>query len=178
MLLGNFGDAVHTGVPAMGSPNGRFLELSLTRTVRLLGTSELRYGASAAVGWERPSGRLRINEAIVGRQSAYLRLFTSYASGHDLNGIVAGFGARWIGVSGNLKNGYVELGTGIALIDGLSIDVNSHFNFASFVGGGFYFGEAPAASRLGVRWMHISNAGINPPNRGINQIEVVFGIRL
>jgi hypothetical protein len=134
---------------------------------------------SSGVEWNRPSPRLRLRGTdIVAQESVHLRLFRSFAADEGFTGIVAGVGARWTGSRGSLKNGYVEFGTGLSLTDGISNDVNSHLNFVSFVGGGVYFSDDPSAARVGVRWIHVSNAGVEPPNRGLNQFELVFGVRL
>ena len=74
-------------------------------------------------------------------------------------------------------DGYIEAGSGITVTDGVSIDVNSHFNFVSHIGGGFFLSSAPNATRVGIRWVHVSNAEIEPPNRGLNQLELVFGFK-
>jgi hypothetical protein len=180
MLLGSLGDAV-LQAPQIGTDRlkGRVLELSIAHAYKILGTSEIRYGITAGMEWGRPSRALQIKRmGIVAQESAHLRLFRSFAGDDGFTGIVAGIGARWTGVRGALRNGYLEIGSGIALTDGLSIDVNTHFNFASFLGGGVYFSDDPNATRIGLRWIHISNAGVEPPNRGLNQFELVFGVRL
>jgi len=180
MLLGNLG---YTGLqePLIGTDRlkGRVLELSVAHSYKVLGTSEIRYGVSAGMEWNRPSGRLKLRgTGIIAQESIHLRLFRSFAGDDGFSGVVAGLGARWTGSRGSLKNGYVELGSGLALTDGISSDVNSHLNFASFLGGGVYFSDDPSAARVGLRWIHVSNAGVDPPNRGLNQFELVFGVRL
>ncbi|MGI8923624.1 MAG: acyloxyacyl hydrolase [Fimbriimonadales bacterium] len=91
--------------------------------------------------------------------------------------LVAGVGVRWIAAGRQLKDAYFEAGTGLTLSDGVSLDVNSHFSFISFVGGGFYLSSRPNANRVGLRWIHVSNANLDPPNRGLNQFEFVVGVR-
>lgn len=179
MLLGCLGDmALQEPQFVTDRLKGRVLELSVAHSYKVLGTSEIRYGISAGMEWNRPSKRLRIKDTVVAQESVYLRLFRSFAGDDGFTGIVAGIGGRWTGTRGILRNGYLEAGTGLALTDGLSIDINSHINFASFVGGGVYFSDNPSATRIGVRWIHVSNAGVDPPNRGLNQFELVFGVRL
>jgi hypothetical protein len=111
------------------------------------------------------------------RESVYLRLFRSFRGSSGFNGVVVGSGARWIGTKGRLKNSYFEFGSGVALSDGTSHDVNSEFNFASFLGGGFYLSSEADAARVGLRWLHISNADLEMPNIGQNQFELVVGWR-
>lgn len=180
MLFGYLGNAVIQD-PIVGTDRhkGRVLEFSVAHSYRVLGTSEIRYGLSGGIEWSRPSRALQIKSAgIVAQQSAYLRLFRSFKANEGFTGIVLGVGGRWMGESGSFKNGYFEAGTGLSLVDGISNDVNSYFNFVSFVGAGVYFSDNPSAGRIGLRWSHISNAQIDPPNRGLNQFELVFGVRL
>jgi hypothetical protein len=92
--------------------------------------------------------------------------------------VIFGLGGRWTARKGSLKNCYFELGSGISLSDGTSIDVNSRFNFASFFGAGLFLSSNQDAPRFGVRWLHISNAKLEPPNRGLNQLEIVLGFKL
>ena len=155
------------------------IEASFAQGIEVLGTSEIRNGAMASIEWGRPSRWMRLQGTKTSaREMAYVRAFRSFKGGDGFNGLIAGIGARWIGTRGSFKNAYFELGSGICLNDGTSIDVNSRFNFASFLGGGFYFSSDEDAPRIGIRWMHISNAEIEPPNRGLNQIELVLGFRL
>lgn len=180
MFVWGFGPIVQDLPQAAESRlKGRVLELSGGTAVKLLGTSETRQNLSLSLEWARPSRALQPNPSQFAAQATcYVRLLTSFAGDDTFDIGVLGIGARWSGISGRLKNGYLELGTGISLSDGLSIDVNDHFNFVSFLGGGAYFSESPNAPRLGVRWSHISNAGLRPPNRGLNQVEIVLGVRL
>ncbi len=179
MLLGSLGDvALQEPQFVTDRLKGRVLELSVAHSYKVLGTSEIRYGISAGMEWNRPSKRLRIKDTILAQEAVHLRLFRSFAGDDGFTGIVGGIGARWTGARGVLKNGYLELGTGLSLTDGISIDVNSQLNFVSFIGGGMYFSDDPSATRVGIRWSHVSNAGVDPPNRGLNQFELVFGVRL
>ncbi|MBA3725897.1 MAG: hypothetical protein H0W86_05460 [Armatimonadetes bacterium] len=75
----------------------------------------------------------------------------SFRGDEGFTAFVAGVGSRWIGAGKHLKNVYVESGTGVSISDGVSLDVNSHFSFASFVGAGFYFSSAPRGNRAGFR---------------------------
>jgi hypothetical protein len=152
-------------------------EVSLGHGVQILGTSEIRYGVGVGAEWGRPSRFIKSSNAFAIRDEVHIRVFHSFTDDEGFDGIVVGFGTRFHFTSGQLKNGYFELGSGVGLTDGVSTDVNSHFNFVSFLGAGFFFASEGNAPRFGVRWVHVSNAGIEPPNRGLNQFEAVFGVR-
>ncbi|MGI8923618.1 MAG: acyloxyacyl hydrolase [Fimbriimonadales bacterium] len=155
------------------------VELSTAHSYKVLGTSQIRLGTAAGIEWGRRSRALSLqgHPGILAQETAYLRLMRSFRGDEGFNALVAGVGSRWIGGGKHLKNIYFEAGTGVSISDGVSLDVNSHFSFVSFVGAGFYFSSAPRANRAGLRWIHVSNANLDPPNRGLNQFEVVVGVR-
>jgi|SRR5688500_8607387 len=177
MFLGNPLLMLQESPETLARLRGNVFELSIGHGVQILGTSEVRYGVGIGIEWGRPSRIAPSSNSFAARESAYLRLFRSFTSDEGFDGLVAGFGTRWHATSGRLKNGYFEIGSGIAVTDGVSIDVNSHFNFVSFLGGGFFFTNSFTSPRFGLRWVHVSNAGIESPNRGLNQVEAVFGFR-
>jgi hypothetical protein len=153
------------------------LELSVGHGVEILGSRESRYGVGAGIEWGRPGRTFKSGNDIAVREAVHLRFFRSFNENEGFDGLTLGIGLRLHSTAGRLRNGYFEIGTGVAVTDGVSIDVNSRFNFVSFVGGGFYFDSSAAASRFGIRWVHVSNANIEPPNIGLNQLEAVFGFR-
>jgi hypothetical protein len=176
MLLGNpiiFQQSPET----LSRLRGTIFEASIGHGVEILGTSEARYGVGLGIEWGRPARVVPTSNGLAAREEVHLRLFRSFTSDEGFDGLVAGFGSRWHFTSGRMKNGYFEIGSGVGITDGVSIDVNSHFNFVSFLGAGFFFNGDDHAPRFGIRWVHVSNAGIEPPNRGLNQFEAVYGIR-
>jgi lipid A 3-O-deacylase len=69
---------------------------------------------------------------------------------------------------------YVELGLGLHAISDETIenrDLGSRFHFGTVAGAGAVFGEAGSLD-IGVRWHHLSNAGIEPPNDGATFVVV------
>ena len=73
---------------------------------------------------------------------------------------------------------YAEVGVGAHYISDHHIyrgrDMSTHFQFGDHVGVGFSFGEQLAWD-LGLRFQHISNAGMKNPNPGINFYQVRAG---
>ncbi|HRF60736.1 MAG TPA: acyloxyacyl hydrolase [Fimbriimonadaceae bacterium] len=70
--------------------------------------------------------------------------------------------------------GYVEAGWGLQYASALTIDLPSRLNSTPTLGFGFDLGER---LRLGVRYLHISNAGTVGNNPGQNQLFVMVGYR-
>lgn len=73
---------------------------------------------------------------------------------------------------------YAELAVGVHYISQHDIyrgrDMSTHFQFGDHVGAGLSFGEHHAWD-LGVRFQHLSNAGIKNPNPGINFYQIRAG---
>ncbi len=64
---------------------------------------------------------------------------------------------------------FIEGGEGIVLTTLKDLAIGGPFEFSSQVGGGLHlFVNAEDAVTFAVRFRHISNAGINDPNRGLN----------
>lgn len=177
MLLGNPWIPLAQSPETLSRLKSTVVEASIGHGVQILGTSEIRYGVGVGVEWGRPSRLIKSSDWLAVREGPHLRIFRSFTGDEGFDGLVVGLGTRFVFTKGRLTNGYFEVGSGIGITDGISIDVNSYFNFVSFIGGGFYFDSDSRAPRFGVRWVHVSNAGIEQPNRGLNQIEAVYGFR-
>jgi len=75
---------------------------------------------------------------------------------------------------------FVEVAIGVHGISETWIsgrDLSSNFHFGSHAGAGWYFGKNDRYE-LGLHIQHLSNAGIEVPNPGINFVLIKFGIHL
>ncbi|RTK97467.1 MAG: acyloxyacyl hydrolase [Lysobacterales bacterium] len=76
---------------------------------------------------------------------------------------------------------YAEIGIGVHFLSSTRLNderkFGSSFQFGDHVGIGFTFGPDQAYD-LGYRFQHLSNAGLNSENSGINFHELRFGMRL
>ena len=72
---------------------------------------------------------------------------------------------------------YLELGGGV-LFSNHSVPINtSHVNFVTHATLGFqFFNTERRAFTAGVRYEHISNAGLTVPNPGINTVQFQLGM--
>jgi len=69
---------------------------------------------------------------------------------------------------------YLEVGVGPSLLNRSHFadkNLGSRFQFTSHIGGGFVIDDV---HRFGVRYTHVSNAGIKRPNPGLDLIEVSY----
>lgn len=76
---------------------------------------------------------------------------------------------------------YAEVGIGLHMLSHSSVSTfrrfGSAFQFSEHFGAGFRFGTRRQFD-LGYRFEHISNGGLQPPNKGINYSLVRFGVHL
>ena len=76
---------------------------------------------------------------------------------------------------------YIEGGVGVHMLSHASVSefrrFGSPFKFGDHIGAGVCFGGSDRYD-LSYRFQHLSNAGLFPPNMGINYHIVRFGVRL
>jgi lipid A 3-O-deacylase len=78
-------------------------------------------------------------------------------------------GSRWMP--------FVDAGAGISLTDINGPDLSGNFQFNLQVGAGLhYFFRDDLAFTVGYRWLHLSNAGIEQPNLGVNTQVISVGL--
>jgi hypothetical protein len=78
-------------------------------------------------------------------------------------------GSRWVP--------FVEAGAGLLVTDIGGADLSTEFEFHSVAGlGTLYRMNDRVALSLQTRFGHISNAGIDQPNRGVNEFEFLAGV--
>jgi hypothetical protein len=70
---------------------------------------------------------------------------------------------------------YVEGGIGVIYTDLKVEGQGLRFNFNPLLGAGLEFGSAPAPLFLEVRIHHISNAGLDDENTGVNSVQFMLG---
>lgn len=169
--------AARAQLPEGWKPPARIAELSFDHEFARLGGRELRWGGTAGLQWARGSRRLsfRGRDDIVAQQTAAVRIASTWKDGVGVNVLMLQLGLRYTGLGASMNGWYFELGSGIAISDGTTFDMNSTFNFASYVGFGFWIRDLPNWM-FGFRVVHISNGNTNPPNRSMNLFQTLVGI--
>ena len=164
---------------AAGRLRSRTFEMSFAHSAHFLGTQEIRLGFHVGLEWGRPSRWLtfRGRPDILSQEVAGIQLMRSIHGASGVDVLAVEVGGRWIGAGNALKNAYAEAGTGITIGDGTTIDLDARFNVMSYVGFGGYLTPRPASPRLGIRYVHLSNAGTNRPNYGLNLFQLTYGTR-
>ncbi|MEW6272451.1 MAG: acyloxyacyl hydrolase [Thermodesulfobacteriota bacterium] len=72
---------------------------------------------------------------------------------------------------------YLTAGTGVMYTGLQGLELGGPFEFSSYGGGGIqFFFTDQLGLNLSYRWRHISNAGIEEPNRGLDTQFVLIGL--
>ena len=84
---------------------------------------------------------------------------------------------RYAFATGNRSIPFVDAGAGISLTDINGPDLSGNFQFNLQVGAGLHcFLRDDLALTVGYRWLHLSNAGIERPNLGVNTQVISVGV--
>lgn len=82
----------------------------------------------------------------------------------------------WAPSKGNVR-AYLEVGGGIQLANRTTVDNTSRLNGTPALGVGVSFRGGSSDVLIGVRLLHISNAGFRGTNQGQNQLTLTVGVR-
>ncbi len=85
-----------------------------------------------------------------------------------------------LGTHGNSLNPFLDAGVGVSFGSRntlLNRNFGSNFFFSPTAGAGVKFGSSVNGVSLFARWIHHSNAGLFPPNEGIDSLYVLLGYR-
>jgi hypothetical protein len=152
-------------------------------SVNTLGTRDERYATGLGVemnwparlskvpGWES----MRFQE-FVGANGILTDPFGLGVRGLALAWLDLGF--RWIFDSGPDYSPFIEFGSGLVWADRLTTDLSSRFNFGTFMGVGAYLHGFKGSPRAGLRFIHVSNAGTQGSNGGVNLLQFTVGVKL
>ncbi|MFN8139357.1 MAG: acyloxyacyl hydrolase [Fimbriimonadales bacterium] len=153
-------------------------------SAQIAGASEARYGFGVAISASRDARilALRGRRDIESREEISLRAFHSFAAGNlslPFDALWFTVGGEWTGRGKAFRNLYLELGSGLFLASDTTYDLSSSIDFGSYLGAGMYLGNGGRyAPRVGIRFTHISNAGLRRPNWGVNLVEYTIGFKL
>jgi hypothetical protein len=82
---------------------------------------------------------------------------------------------------GHVLNPFLDAGVGVSVSTTDTLlykNFGNYFFFSPTAGVGVTFGRSAAGPSFFVRWLHHSNAGLFPPNQGIDSLYVFLGCRL
>ena len=147
------------------------------RFVRFPNTSKMRIGVGLAYGRNEPRFAIPGANSELVYEAYYDQTRSPGASGQGPNssysyGVLAYARYRW-----PKKRGwglYATAGWGLQYTDRTSVDLDSHINSTPMLGLGVAFDTGDGEGTIGLRFLHISNAGLVGRNQGQNQLFLVY----
>jgi hypothetical protein len=145
------------------------------------GTNSARM-AGAGLVWEWDWERLRRKAAITGRTELLVNAWRADDFGGGTQGWtqVVLLPTIRFELSQGRSPWFVELGVGASWLDGAyrtpHRGFSTRWNFYDVVGVGHSFG-AQRDHELGLRWVHVSNAGLRDPNPGQDFVQLRYARR-
>jgi len=152
------------------------------QSMTVLGSEDRRTGIGFGFGYGRPEPRFHIKglRAQLVYEAYYDHNSSRGASGDGPNqaetfGVMAYGRWRWPQRRG--FGFYATLGWGLQYTNRTSIDLDSNVNSTPMAGLGFSWDTGDQEGSIGLRFLHISNAGTRGRNQGQNQLYLVYGLR-
>lgn len=154
------------------------------QAAQVLGTSDIRAGFGFAVGHGKPEPRFRY--AALPAQLVYeFYVDTTQSPGVDLNPANRTYAvgalaiSRWFWPVDKIGNYmFFDIGWGLQYADKTTVDLDSQLNSTPVIGfGGLFPLTNGNEFMLGVRLLHVSNAGTKGHNLGQNEILLTLGVR-
>lgn len=87
---------------------------------------------------------------------------------------------RLLAAHGQGLNPFLDVGVGVSIGSRTTLfnrNFGSSFFFSPTAGAGIKFGSSASGVSLFARWVHHSNAGLFPPNEGIDSLYMLLGYR-
>ena len=152
------------------------------RSALIFGSQDIRTGGGFSYAYGRPEPRFQIKSipAQFVWEGYYDHTHSSglqdRANDSDAWGVL-GYG-RWRGRRNHLGMGlYFDFGWGFQYASRHTYDLDSLVNSTPFLGIGVAMPFGSQEGMLGIRYLHISNAGTVKPNRGQNELFFTAGLR-
>ncbi|MBS1717092.1 MAG: acyloxyacyl hydrolase [Armatimonadetes bacterium] len=152
------------------------------RSLKVLGTEEIRTGIGFLYGYGRPDRRLSFHGIPAQMVYEVYGDFT-HSSGVDTNSSTFDFAVGALAIARyrtpvEKDHGfYFDIGFGAQYVSQTSHDLNLNMNTTPMLGSGYFYPMGKHEAMLGIRLLHISNGGRKKPNDGQNQLYVLGMIR-
>ncbi len=152
------------------------------RSELIFGSEDSRFGGGLSYAYGKPEKRFQLGHIPAQLvYEGYVDHTQSGGSGFPPNSTLAtgGLGyARWRWPMDQQGNGvYVDLGWGMQFANRPTLDLDTRLNSTPVLGLGGVFRDGSKEFLIGLRYLHISNAGTNHPNFGQNEIFLTLGVR-
>lgn len=172
-------------VGSLNQPIPKLPEWGITvmgnRSLLMLGTRDSREGVSFAISHAQPEPRFRSGsrpaELVWEGYYQYTRSrkpLTDYPRYTEAVGVLAIARYRW--ERGAMAQ-FFEIGWGLQYANRATVDLESRWNSTPMAGFGLSWKTRGDEFLIGIRVLHISNAGTRGSNNGQNQLQMMAGYR-
>jgi hypothetical protein len=150
-------------------------------SARILGTQDIRTNYGVGISYSRPERHFKWRH---GPANLVLEGYYEHSIGEPAEGRSSTF-TESVGFIGYarfrfIKRDYAlyfDIGEGINFSNLESPDLDTKINSSPMIGGGVAIRQGSRETLLGVRILHLSNAGLRGSNRGQNQILFTVSVR-
>lgn len=159
-----------------------YLNIFGGQSMTILGSEDRRTGFGLGIGFGRPEPQFRIRGI---RSQLVCEAYYDHTSSRG----ASGFGPNQADSFGLLAYGlwrwpkkrglglYATAGWGLQYTNRTSVDLDSKINSTPMLGLGVSWDTGGGEGSIGLRFVHISNAGFVGRNQGQNQLYVVYSWR-
>lgn len=160
----------------------KYLNAYVGQALTTLGSEDVRYGFAFGYGFGKPERRFRFHSIPAQLvYEGYLLRTTSrfHYAPHRSSWAVGGLAySRWFWPRNEKGWGmYGGVGIGLQVVEFRSRDLNSTINSTPVLDIGGTFESGNREYLIGLRLLHISNAGTKEPNQGENLLFLTLGMR-
>lgn len=142
-------------------------------STRILGTQDLRTGYGFGFAWQKPEPHFKWRH---GPSQLVTEAYYEHSNGqnHNIRGeVTESVGIIWYARFRFPRKGFslfADIGEGAQMSTSESWDLGTRLNSSPMIGFGAAIRQGGSETLVGVRLLHLSNAGLNSRNRGQNQI--------
>jgi len=149
-------------------------------SARILGSQDIRTDFGFGIAWQKPEPHFKWRH---GPAELVMEGYYEHSNGqqHPTRGKVTdAIGTLWYGrfrFPSHSINLFADVGWGAQISTSESFDLGTRLNSSPMIGGGVAIRQGSQETLFGLRWIHLSNAGLNKSNRGQNQFLFYVGVK-
>lgn len=149
-------------------------------SARILGSQDIRTDYGFGVSWAKPEPHFKWRH---GPAQLVMEGYYEHSNGQQYptrGKVTEALGAIWYArfrFRSKVVNLFADIGEGAQLATSESFDLGTRFNSSPMLGFGVIVRQGSQETLVGLRVLHLSNAGLNQHNRGQNQILFYTSVR-
>lgn len=164
---------------SMDAKSSWYISMFGGRSARILGTQDIRTNFGVGIAWQKPEPHFKWRH---GPAQLVQEVYYEHSQGEiDARGrVTEAVGFIWYARFRFPTRGFhlfLDIGEGVQIASRESYDLGTRINSSPMVGFGFSIRQGSRETLVGLRMLHLSNAGVNSRNHGQNQVQVYVAAR-